>query len=797
MKRIQNSIDQLLNNYKIVLIVCSFILGILLNEYLDYPWIFVAITGCIGVVISILHRNFSFLLFIPLGLAFSANSQFISDNNILNYAGEKIDLEGVLYRSPESREEGTRLYVDALNVIHKGETEPTSGKVIIYTNENNESLAYGDKVRLLNIKLRAIENFKNPGGFNLKKFYGRQNINARGFAQGNKQIISFGLAESYSPILHYIDSLRIKYGVFVRAKFSSPESELVNAITIGEKRGIPQDVRVEFSKAGVAHVLAISGLHVGAVAIAFFFLIKWLLKRSEYLLLRFQVPRLAAAMTILPIFLYAAVAGFSTSTVRAFIMISLYLLSIVIGKEEYRLNTLCAAALIILLWHPWSLFELSFQLSFSAVFAILLAHKFYPFKFRTLEDKLYSLAKTTIAATLITFPLVANSFGILPLVSIPANLILVPLVEFIIVPISLISFIGFLISPYIAEPFMSLNIFFIEMLIYGVGLFLKIPYSSLTVPPMNTVSWIIFFILVLCLITNSIYSKCKYTIPFIVLVFVATLIHPLPGKSVKGELVISFLDAGENKSAILIELPGDKNILINGGYSKSDGGGYLDKTVITNYLLNRGVRKISMLVLTSIDKDHLNGAVHLTDKFNVVELLTNGEKLIGALWENINDRDIKWANLSNVDNNTIYLGDVVLEILKPSEDFAIEDTRLPYPVAIKLTYGNSSFLIGESIDQEYVQRDIIHSFKNAIKSTVLYMPNIKGLLSEFVDSASPKILVTRDWYEVSSLLSQNMAVLNHDAHILSTKDQGAITISSDGKELKVKSFVDEKELVLH
>ena len=90
----------------------------------------------------------------------------------------------------------------------------------------------------------------------------------------------------------------------MRTNFQSPESEILNAITIGEKRGIPQDTRTEFSKAGVAHVLAISGLHVGAVALAFYFLIKWLLKRSEYMLLRFQVPRLAAALTILPIFLY-------------------------------------------------------------------------------------------------------------------------------------------------------------------------------------------------------------------------------------------------------------------------------------------------------------------------------------------------------------------------------------------------------------------------------------------------------------------------------------------------------------
>jgi len=425
MKLTQNSIKNLLNNHKIVLIVISFILGILLNEYLDSPWILVAITGLIGGIISLYFRDLRFLLFIPLGLVFSANSLVVSDSSILDYAGEKIDLEGVLYRSPESRGEGSRLYLDTDYIIREGLPEPVSGKVIIYSSENTSTLAYGDRIRLVDIKLKPIENFKNPGGFNLKKFYERQNIYARGFIDGENSIISFGLSRSYSPILYSIDRMRVKFGNFVRTGFQSPENQILNAITIGYKGGIPLAIRTEFSKSGVAHILAISGLHVGAVAIALFFLIKWLLKRSEYILLRFQVPRLAAGMTILPIFLYTAIAGFSTSTVRAFIMISLYLLSIVIGKEQYRINTLSAAALIILLWHPWSLFELSFQLSFGAVFAILLTHKFYPFKFATIKDKFYSLIKTTVAATLATFPLVANSFGILPLVSIPANLIIV------------------------------------------------------------------------------------------------------------------------------------------------------------------------------------------------------------------------------------------------------------------------------------------------------------------------------------------------------------------------------------
>ena len=785
-----NSINYLLNKYKIVPIVSSFVLGIILNEYVEYPWILAATLGLVSIFASILFRTMSFLLFIPLGLAFSANSQLMSEDNILGYTNEKIEVEGILYRSPESREEGTRIYLDSQYIIKDGLKEKVSGKVIIYSDEKTQSLAYGDKVRFLDIKLSPIENYNNPGAFNLKRFYKRQNIHARGFVEGADQIISFGLSESYSSILHYIDSLRIKYGNFAREHFPSPQSAVLNALTIGEKRGIPQGTRTEFSKAGVAHVLAISGLHVGAIAIAFFLLIKWILKRSEFILLKYQVPRLAATLTIVPIFLYTAVAGFSTSTVRAFIMISLYLISIAIGKQEHRLNTLCAAALIILLWHPWSLFELSFQLSFSAVFAILIAHKFYPFKFQTLEDKFYSLLKTTVAATLITFPLVANSFGILPLVSIPANLTLVPLVEFVIVPISLISFIGFLVSPYVAELLMSLNIFFIDMLLYGVRIFLEVPYSSSTIPPMNLLSWIAFSILVLTLVANSAYPKLRYLLPFILIGLIATLVYPLPGKSGDGVLRITFLDGGDSRSIVLAELPDNNNILIIGGQSKSTSSGYIEKKVVTNYLLNRGIRKIALFILTSVDKDHLNGALHLTEKFSVQEMYTNSDRLSGALWGSINDKEISWDNLSRI-NTRISMGDAVLEIFGSGENFVVEDTRLPLPIAFRLTYGKSSFLFGEGLNNNSFQKVLFNSYKYRINSVVLYIPDINTASStnEIIEIISPEVMVTR---EMGDFVKENEQI-----DILSTDEVGAVTITSDGEQIQISSFANEKELILH
>ena len=262
-------------------------------------------------------------------------------------------------------------------------------------------------------------------------------------------------------------------------------------------------------------MLSISGLHVGAIAVVFFLLIKWLLKRSEYLMLRFKVVRIAAALTILPLFFYTAVAGFNTPAVRAFLMISVFFLAIIAGRNENKINTLGVAAFIILLWHPWSLFELSFQLSFAAVLGILLAHKYFPFRFGTLRDKAATLIKTTCAATFATFPLIINSFGILPVVSIPANMIMVPLVELLIVPLGLLSFLAFMISGHIAEPLISVNIHFIRMMVFGIGKLLEIPYSSLTIPPLSVPSLVLFAALGVSVLLSGKQRMLRYCLPFL------------------------------------------------------------------------------------------------------------------------------------------------------------------------------------------------------------------------------------------------------------------------------------------
>ncbi|NIP37895.1 MAG: ComEC/Rec2 family competence protein [Candidatus Dadabacteria bacterium] len=145
---------------------------------------------------------------------------------------------------------------------------------------------------------------------------------------------------------------------------------------------MPSELRNSFS----SHLLAISGLHLGAIALIFYFVFDWTLKRSERVLLNYNALKITAALTIVPIIFYMFVSGFATPVIRATIMAVLYLFSIIIGSSHYKFNTLLATALIILLIDPSAIFDLSFRLSFLSVLGILTIHHFYPlniYTFRT------------------------------------------------------------------------------------------------------------------------------------------------------------------------------------------------------------------------------------------------------------------------------------------------------------------------------------------------------------------------------------------------------------------------------
>jgi len=770
--------------YPIILPLLAFISGILFSEHLGYPWVFiVVITPIIGALYLLIPR-LKYLLFVPLGILFSA-SPILPENHVIYHLGKKMDIVGTVYDSPRSRKEGSRLFIDVKEIIANGNKETVSGKVIVNSKETVRGIYTGDRVRILNPKLKRYRSFKNPGSFDVRRFYESQEIYASGFIPGMDWIVIFRDQEHIAPLSGFINRLRSSFGGFVRNNLPSPENEVLSAITIGEKGGIPFELRDEFSAAGIAHLLAISGLHVGAIALVFYFAIKWILKRSEYLLIKFQVPRLSAALTIIPIFLYTAIAGFSTPVVRAFIMITLYLLSILIGKEENKLNTLGVAALVILLWQPWVLFQLSFQLSFTAVLGIIFINRYYPLRFDTFRGKIISSVKITLAASFATLPFIINSFGVLSLISVPANLIFVPLVEFLIVPLGLLSILAFSVSETIALPLLLLNGFLIKIMILGAQMLLEIPFSSLTVPSISVFGWLFYGGTVLFVVVQKIYPRLRYALPIIVFGFIATLVSSNVSKANRGSLEVDFLDAA-NKSIAFVRLPYGKTVLIDGGYSYFKGKGFMERMVIAPFLLKTRTTIIDYFILTSLDKDHLEGVKYLLKKFKVKRLWTNGGKLDGELWEIIREKKITWKNILD-EVEDFEIEGVQIGFMKPRGGFQIRDSARPYPLIMKFVFGQSSFLLGESLENTMVQRELVDVYSDKIKSKVVYIPRLDRLLrdeADFLNAVSPAILISSGHKK-----SLSNAHEREDTNLFETSHEGMVTIITDGNEIRVNSFV--------
>ncbi|NIP30565.1 MAG: hypothetical protein GTN99_05240, partial [Candidatus Dadabacteria bacterium] len=372
----------------------------------------------------------------------------------------------------------------------------------------------------------------------------------------------------------------------------------------------------------------------------------------------------------------------------------IYLASIIIGRPHFKLNTLFSAAFIILIIDPTAIFDLSFRLSFMSVLGILAIHHFYPLHIHSFKDKLFTSLKTTAIATVFTLPLIINSFGILSLLAVPANLIFIPLVEFIIIPMGLISFIIFNISTSASLYVIELNNQLIGFFISYVQSLASLSLASITVPYLNSLSTTLYYLSVF-LIFFTLSAKTK-RLQFITLIFVMGFIcsfsfgHFMNWKYKNFEAYI--LDSGA-RNTVLIKTKSGSDVLILSGSSRFNQNGFIEKNIVTSFLLKSGVSGLEYIILTEINEDILEGAAHLIRKFGVKYLWTNGAELNSDIWEEIKSGKVKWLNLQR-DYEPLHLGNVKLEILFPK----LKNSKFnQYSAAdVLISHNNKYFLISNN-----------------------------------------------------------------------------------------------------
>jgi competence protein ComEC len=328
---------------------------------------------------------------------------------------------------PEERENNFRLTVKLKSKITGESTEAVEGSMILFNKKDSTitSLLPGD---LLTIKCTPVEiiNKGNPYEFDYRFFMENQGIRYYAFTS-NKYIIKH-IAPNHRKIVHRALIIREKIiGMYKARGITGKRLALVAAITLGQKNMLDPEQKQNFIKAGVMHIMAVSGLHAVILSL-FVFNILFFLKR------RFNILRIL--ITILILWSFAFVTGLTPSVLRATLMFSFLQAGYLMKRQVNGINSVLASAFVLILIRPSVIFDAGFLLSYSAVIYIITFYRDFYLKlqFRNwLMDKIWQSAAVTLVAQAGTLPLTIMLFNRFPTYFMFTNIIIVPLSNLLII----------------------------------------------------------------------------------------------------------------------------------------------------------------------------------------------------------------------------------------------------------------------------------------------------------------------------------------------------------------------------
>ncbi len=407
--------------------------------------------------------------------------------------------------------------VQVSGVIESIETmEEGGGSRIILASVSVEDLEEADTPRKIRLRLRqdtgihigqhisalALLNPPSPphapNGFDFRRYLYFQGIGAVGFIYNAPEIIDG--SNQYS--LSAINDIRHKIAQRIIHVLPHREASVAIALMVGQKNAISDDDRQAIRDAGLAHMLAISGLHVGLVASVLFYAIRLILAAIPSFALRYPIKNIAAIAALLGTIAYMLLAGATVPTQRATLMTAIVFLAVILNRNPFSLRLVAVSAFVILLHSPESLMSASFHMSYAAVASLIYFYEctreYWVAAYRKqgwyqgLALYFTGVCVTTIIASIATAPFSLYHFGQVSFIGSVANLVAVPLLAFIIMPFALIGFIAMAIG---------LEYWPLQVMSIGITQMLEISYwaSSLPAAIVRSGAWpFAAFLLMVC-----------------------------------------------------------------------------------------------------------------------------------------------------------------------------------------------------------------------------------------------------------------------------------------------------------
>ncbi len=791
-------------NRPLLAMTISFITGIVLNAVWGFvPGVLLIFTlACIfavlaGYFFSQWDNRWVFVfLFILLGWLTAGVDCMRHPSGPERFAGHFVILDGMVTREPDVRKDYTG-YILAVDAVWLGDQRMSvKGLVLVRVYGNNTGYSYGDRLRVKGL-LYQPEDPGNFGAFNYREYLARRGIFCLVRVDKPDHVQRLGVGGNDAVRL----ALQCKARLLQVASQTMDERQtaVLAGMLFGSKGGIDQSVKDVFAQTGVSHVLCVSGLHVGYVLAGILLLAGAL-----------GLPRRAvSALALVVLLFYTVMTGMGPAVVRSAIMAMLVLMAVQLGRERDWPSALALASLVILLFDPSALYEIGFQLSFTATWGILYLT---PLIGELLAGRwgwprwLGLPLGVIMGAQLATLPLLVYYFNLVTPVAPLVNLLLVPLVGLIM----LLGFLGSVAGIVFFPAAILINVGTSVLIDFFIGmarLFSLLPGGSsyVAAPPWYAVAlWYVGLVGLVELIRGRLALPLALSLPLlnfqnhwkrlvpvgIAVSLVLVILWPWGGAG--GQLQVHFIDVGQGDS-ILVHFPCGRTMLVDAGGRLGDieGGRGVGEAVVVPYLHRLGMDKLDVLVVTHAHGDHAGGVPPVAEKLRVGALVLSGAPDYGELLDLIAPLKIPVYRVGA--GQSLHIDDAVeVTVLSPVRKLAAsaaEDFNNA-SLVLRLDYGQVSFLLTGDIEEE-AQQALLGSGAE-LQADVLKVPHhgSRFFAPEFFSAVRPDYAVVqvgknnrfghpaRDTLEV---------LTNIGADVLRNDRDGAVLFTTDGRDITVQT----------
>lgn len=652
------------------------------------------------------------------------------------------------------------------------------------TGEFEDLPGIGQKI-LTGGRIYIFERARNPGQFDMALFEKSRGIDLE--LTGAQILCISGKEDRLRESLNRL-SYRIS-GIY-DSLYGTEYSGIIKAMVLGRKNDMDPEIKELYTRAGVAHVLCISGLHISLLGCFFYKGLK-----------RCRLPRAPAALiSFTMLCLYGMMTGMGVSAKRAIIMFSLLIIADCTGRSYDLLSALAAASCIILLQNPLSLYDAGFILSFGAVLGAGIvkpaADRLFPGKNAAADS-----FKLSLSITVFTFPIVLYFYFQVPTYAVLLNLLIVPLMGVLLITSLLAGVAGYVCLPLGIIPAKAGSI--ILYIYEGVcRINDKLPYSLLIKGRPGKVYIITYYtLLILSVILIERYVRTDRSLSVtagraglcLVCIFMV-LVLPV---NINETLSITMLDIGQG-DCTCIETKKGRVILIDCGSSDESR---IAKYKVLPFLKSRGRSCIDMAFVTHADSDHISGLEEILgmpekEGLWVKNLIMPDTALKDEAYMNL----IKLANGCRTKVSLIKTGDeidvdgITFCCLHPDPGYQCAD-RNEYSTVLSVGYGGFDALFTGDVEgrgEEIVTKRIGKGY-TLLKCA--HHGSDNSTPEEFLQRVSPKLTFIsagrgNSYGHPGKELIKRLE--DSGTRILVTKERGALMLVTDGKSVKVNTFLKDK-----